>query len=103
MLFRSDLDVALAPCVVGYGEAVERLLADPATRRQGNRYAAWMDAYAGAEYRALVAGAIDNLDRQGLARGAEARYADLLATFVAATRLEAAFWDMGWAAGQGAG
>lgn len=97
---RLDLDVALAPCVVGYAEAVARLLADPATVRQGNRYAAWMDAYAGAEYRAMVSGAIDNLDRQGLARGAEARYPDLLATFTAATRLEAAFWDMGWRAGQ---
>jgi thiaminase len=28
-----------------------------------------------------------------------ARYPQLLATFVAATRLEAAFWDMGWRAG----
>jgi thiaminase/transcriptional activator TenA len=97
---RLDLDVALAPCVVGYGEAVSRLLASPATRREGNPYAAWMDAYAGAEYRALVANCIANLDRQGMARGAEARYPDLLATFIAATRLEAAFWDMGWAAGQ---
>jgi thiaminase/transcriptional activator TenA len=98
---RLDLDVALAPCVVGYGEAVARLLADPATRTQGNRYAAWIDTYAGAEYRALVTGAIEALDRQGAARGAEARYPDLLATFTAATRLETAFWDMGWRAGEG--
>ncbi len=98
---RLDLDVALAPCVVGYAEAVARLLADPATQIQGNRYGAWMDAYAGADYRALVTAAIENLDRQGLARGAEARYADLLATFTAATRLETAFWDMGWRAGEG--
>lgn len=99
---RLDLDVALAPCVVGYGEAVALLLEQPGTRREGNPYAAWMDAYAGAEYQALVASCIDNLDRQGMARGAEARYPDLLASFVAATRLETAFWDMGWAAGVGA-
>lgn len=97
---RLDLDVALAPCVVGYGEAVARLLESPATRREANPYAAWMDAYAGAEYRELVANCIANLDRQGMARGAEARYPELLATFTAATRLEAAFWDMGWAAGE---
>ena len=39
------------------------------------------------------------LDRLGEARGAEARYSQLLTTFVAATRLETAFWDMGWRAG----
>jgi thiaminase len=33
-----DLQVALAPCLVGYGESGERLLADPATRRDGNPY-----------------------------------------------------------------
>lgn len=98
---RLDLDVALAPCVAGYGEAVALLLDHSATRREGNPYAAWMDAYAGAEYQSLVATCIDNLDRQGMARGAEARYPDLLATFIAATRLETAFWDMGWAAGTG--
>ena len=93
---RLDLDVALAPCIVGYGEAVERLLADPATRREGNPYAAWMDAYAGEDYRAVAASAIANLDRQFARRGGEARYAALLDTFVKATRLEEAFWDMGW-------
>lgn len=98
---RLDLDVALAPCIVGYGEAVARLVADPATRTQGNPYAAWMDAYVSPEFRALVTATIENLDLQGTARGAEARYADLLATFTAATRLEAAFWDMGWRAGEG--
>jgi thiaminase/transcriptional activator TenA len=99
---RLDLDVALAPCIVGYGEAAARLLADPATQTQGNRYAAWIDAYAGSEFRALVTATIENLETQGAARGAETRYADLLATFTAATRLEAAFWDMGWRAGEGA-
>ena len=38
----------------------------------------------------------------GQARGAAPRYPDLLATFRTATRLEAAFWDMGWAAGASA-
>ena len=32
------LQVALAPCLVGYGESGERLLADPTTRRDGNPY-----------------------------------------------------------------
>jgi thiaminase/transcriptional activator TenA len=95
---RLDLDVALAPCIVGYGEAVQLLLADPTTRREGNPYGAWMEAYAGDEYRAVAAAAIENLDRQFARRGGEARYPALLETFVKATRLEEAFWDMGWRA-----
>ncbi|MCW3475539.1 TenA family protein [Limobrevibacterium gyesilva] len=95
---RLDLEVALVPCVVGYAEAVDRLLRNPRTVTHGNPYAAWMETYAGADYRALAVAAIGNLDRLGATRGAEARYADLLATFTAATRLEASFWDMGLAA-----
>lgn len=98
---RLDLEAALAPCIVGYAEAVQHLLADPATRLQGNPYAAWIDAYSGDPYRTAVDAAIDTLNRLGAARGAEARYASLLSTFIAATRLEAAFWDMGLAAASG--
>ncbi len=93
---RLDLEVALMPCLVGYAEVVERLLADPATVRDGNPYGAWLDAYAGDDYRQVAIRAIDNLDRLGASRGAEARYAGLLATFRTATRLEAAFWQMGF-------
>ena len=95
---RLDLEVALIPCLVGYAEVVERLLADPATVRAGNPYGAWLDAYSGEDYRRVATAAIDNLDRLGVTRGAEARYASLLATFRAATRLEAAFWQMGLSA-----
>ena len=89
-----DLDVALAPCVVGYAEAVARLLADPATTYAANPYAAWIDAYAGADYRGWVTGCIEKLDSLGAAKGAEARYPELLASFRTATLLETAFWDM---------
>ena len=44
-----DLQVALAPCLVGYGESGERLLADPATRRDGNPYDEWIAAYTSEE------------------------------------------------------
>ncbi len=93
-----ELQVALAPCLIGYGESGERLLADPETQREGNPYSEWIAAYTGDEYRETVRAAIRMLDRLGEANGAEARYPRLLATFVAATRLETAFWDMGWRA-----
>ena len=94
-----DLQVALAPCLVGYGESGERLLADPAMRRDGNRYDEWIAVYTSEAYRGAVRDAIAMLNRLGDTLGADARYPQLLATFVAATRLETAFWDMGWRAG----
>jgi thiaminase/transcriptional activator TenA len=94
-----DLQVALAPCLVGYGESGERLLGDPATRRDGNPYDEWIAAYTSEGYRAAVRDTVTMLDRLGEACGAAGRYPQLLATFIAATRLETAFWDMGWRAG----
>jgi thiaminase/transcriptional activator TenA len=95
-----DLQVALAPCLVGYGESGARLLADSATQIDGNPFAEWIDAYTGDGYRRAVRHTIETLDRLGNEAGANARYPQLLATFLAATRLETAFWDMGWRAGE---
>ena len=39
-----DLWVALAPCVIGYGEIGQRLIRDPAARRNANPYRAWIEA-----------------------------------------------------------
>ena len=94
-----DLQVALAPCLIGYGESGERLLADPTTRRDGNPYDAWIAAYTSEDYRGTVRDAVALPDRLGASHGTSARYPQLLATFLAATRLETAFWDMGWRAG----
>jgi thiaminase/transcriptional activator TenA len=94
-----DLRVALAPCLIGYGESGERLLVDPATRRDGNPYDEWIVAYTSEGYRGAVRDAVAMLDRLGESHGAAARYPQLLAAFVAGTRLETAFWDMAWRAG----
>ena len=90
-----DLQVALAPCVIGYGEIGQRLAADPAIVRDGNPYAAWIDMYAGDEYQEVACAAVIQLDRLSDRLGGEARYASLLKTFRDATRLEAGFWQMG--------
>jgi thiaminase/transcriptional activator TenA len=93
-----DLDVALAPCIVGYAEIAQWMLTDPNTVLTGNPYAPWIEAYAGAEYHEAVATAIDTLEALGRRRGAEARYPSLLKTFRSATLLEAEFWGIGWPA-----
>lgn len=94
-----DLHVALSPCVVGYGEIGRRLGADPATKREGNPYASWIEVYEGAEYQAMAAAAAAHLDRLAARRGVETRFPDLAALFARATRLEIGFWEMGWRAG----
>ncbi len=88
-----DLYVALAPCVVGYGEIGSALAA--AGDLTGNPYAAWIEMYAGPEYADVAEGAIAQLERLAESRGTEQRFAALARTFRQATRLEAAFWDMG--------
>ena len=90
-----DLRVALAPCVIGYGEIGARLGADPATRAAGNPYAPWVAMYAGADYQALARAEADAIDALAARRGGPARFGTLAATFRAATRLEAAFWQAG--------
>src|SRR5690348_6717669 len=51
---RLDLEVALAPCVVGYAEIAAERMADPRTRHDGNPYREWLEMYAGAEYQSLA-------------------------------------------------
>jgi thiaminase/transcriptional activator TenA len=88
-----DLHVALAPCVVGYAEIGSML----ASRGQieGNPYRAWIEMYASDEYQTAARRQIKHLDSLMLRRGGDGRFASLAATFTEATRLEAAFWDMG--------
>jgi len=92
---RLDLEIALAPCIVGYAEIAAERIADPATKLDGNPYKSWLDMYAGPEYRALAEEAKAALDEQFARRGGEGRFPALTATFTAATRLEANFWQMG--------
>ncbi len=95
---RLDLEVALAPCIIGYAEIARERLADPATRRDANPYRDWLEMYAGADYQTLACEAAAALDEQFARRGGEGRFPALAAAFATATRLEADFWQMGLAA-----
>jgi thiaminase (transcriptional activator TenA) len=92
---RLDLEIALAPCIVGYAEIAAERMAANTTKLDGNPYKSWLDMYASAEYQALAAGAKTALDEQFARRGGEGRLPALAASFTAATRLEADFWQMG--------
>src|SRR6266403_3367565 len=92
---RLDLEVALAPCIVGYAVIAAERIGDPATRLEGNPYREWLEMYAGSEYQELASEAAAALDEQYARRGGEGRFPSLTATFAAAARLEADFWQMG--------
>ncbi len=91
-----DLYVALAPCMIGYGEIGARLAADsgPLTHEE-NPYAEWINEYASIAYQELTQSTIENLDTLAAGMMTEARYPRLLKLFSSATRLEAEFWQMG--------
>ena len=92
---RLDLEVSLAPCIIGYAVIGAERMADPGTRLDGNRYREWLEMYAGAEYQKLAHEAKAALDDQFARRGGEGRFASLAANFGLASRLEAEFWQMG--------
>jgi thiaminase/transcriptional activator TenA len=92
---RLDLEVALAPCIIGYAEIAAERMRDPTTRLDGNRYRDWLEMYAGPEYQELAREAASELDNAFARRGGEGRFPALAADFTRAAELEAAFWQMG--------
>lgn len=89
-----DLHVALAPCLLGYAEIGQKLVNDPDTKRDGNRYRDWIEMYSGKDYLTAAQTASDYLDQLSSDISAE-RFASLTRTFRDATRLEVGFWQMG--------
>ncbi|NOD94000.1 thiaminase II [Ruegeria sp. HKCCD4884] len=91
-----DLLVALAPCVMGYGEIGARL-AEEAT---SDTYRDWINTYAGEEYQGACQAVGELLDsaltrRLGADFESSPRWDRLCQTFRTATELEVNFWQMG--------
>jgi thiaminase/transcriptional activator TenA len=92
---RLDLEVALAPCMIGYAVIAAERMADPGTRLDGNRYREWLQMYAGTDYQSLAREAEAALDDQFARRAGEGRFPSLAVDFASSARLEADFWQMG--------
>lgn len=94
-----DLQVALAPCIVGYAEIGHRLAGDRHAALIGNPYRSWIETYADVDYQALAAAHVQQMDDVMARRGGRGRLPSLMRIFREATRLETAFWEMGLATG----
>ncbi|HEY3222672.1 MAG TPA: thiaminase II, partial [Pseudolabrys sp.] len=94
------LQVALAPCVIGYAEIAARLSARPEALAETNPYREWIAEYAGAPYQAIAAKARAHLERLADFYSTPVREAELIAIFKEATQLEIEFWEMAWRTGQ---
>ncbi|KAF9126287.1 hypothetical protein BGW39_006736 [Mortierella sp. 14UC] len=91
-----ELGLAIAPCLIGYGQIGQRLYNDPNTLKgDANPYWEWIKNYEASDYQSAVNRGIANLERQcNIQQPSSHRLKQLEEVFRTATRLEAAFWDM---------
>ena len=90
-----DLQVALAPCVIGYAEIANNITPNGIEALGEHPYREWIGEYAGEAYQAVAAGARRQLDDLAERSMTDRRFTELAALFGKASRLEAEFWQMG--------
>ncbi|KAK4146900.1 Phosphomethylpyrimidine kinase-domain-containing protein [Dichotomopilus funicola] len=87
------LQVAIAPCLLGYGALAKQLHADPRSKRDGNTYWAWIENYVAEDYVTAVKIGSALLERHALLQS-PSRIEELVKIFIHATKMEIAFWEM---------
>lgn len=88
------LQLAMAPCLIGYGEIAKRLFNDPKTKREGNVYWKWIQNYVAEDYVEAVQLGSALLEKEVILQS-PSRIEKLVNIFVHATNMETGFWDMG--------
>lgn len=89
------LQMAIAPCLIGYGQVASRLILDPrgVKTKDGNRYWKWVENYVADDYtQAVQTGR--QLIEENIVKQAPGRIEELVQIFVRATQMEAKFWDL---------
>ncbi|EXJ92840.1 hypothetical protein A1O3_01394 [Capronia epimyces CBS 606.96] len=88
------LQMALAPCLLGYGQAAQRLYAEKESRttQQGNRYWRWVENYNADDYQEAVVAGRDLIETH-IIKQSPSRIQELIGIFVRATEMEVRFWD----------
>jgi thiaminase len=80
------LQIALLPCLIGYGIIAKRLYEDPSTVRVGSKYWKWIEQYVAEEYREAMMRGSELVEKhaQGLSPG---RIEELAKIFIHATNV----------------
>ncbi|KAL0078884.1 Phosphomethylpyrimidine kinase-domain-containing protein [Phycomyces blakesleeanus] len=91
-----DLQVAMAPCLLGYGDIGMKLFNCPKTKREGNPYWTWISTYADKPYQEAVTLGNELLEELALhsVSTSVSRFKEVCETFKQATQLEIKFWEM---------
>ncbi|KAI0480624.1 Rapamycin-insensitive companion of mTOR, N-term-domain-containing protein [Xylariaceae sp. FL0804] len=88
------LQVALAPCLLGYGAIAEQLHGDPRTdRTEANAYWPWILNYVADDYVQAVKTGSELIERNAVLHS-PARIEELVRIFIHATKMEIGFWEM---------
>jgi len=88
------LQISMAPCLIGYAHIAGRLHSDPNTKRDGNIYWRWIEAYVAEDYTQAVKVGSELLERHAVLQS-PSRIEELVKIFIHATNMETGFWDMG--------
>ncbi|KAH7139027.1 Phosphomethylpyrimidine kinase-domain-containing protein [Dendryphion nanum] len=80
------LQVALLPCLLGYGMIARRLFDDPKTEREGNRYWKWIDTYVADDYVSAMKTGSDLVEKHAT-KISLSRVDELVRIFIHATKV----------------
>ncbi|KAK0716472.1 Phosphomethylpyrimidine kinase-domain-containing protein [Apiosordaria backusii] len=87
------LQIAMAPCLLGYGAIAKMLFSNPKSKREGNVYWTWIKNYVEEDYLMAIKTGSDLLERHAVLQS-PARIDELANIFIHATKMEIAFWEM---------
>lgn len=87
------LQVALAPCLLGYGAIAQHLHANQLSKREGNPYWTWIQNYVADDYVQAVKTGSELLELHAVQQS-PTRIEELVRIFKHAVKMEIAFWDM---------
>ncbi|WYZ39832.1 hypothetical protein EsH8_IV_000173 [Colletotrichum jinshuiense] len=87
------LQMALAPCLLGYGAVAKQLHGDVKTQRNGNTYWNWIENYVADDYVQAVKTGSELIERHAVLQSPSS-IERLIKIFIHGTKMEIGFWEM---------
>lgn len=80
------LQIALMPCLIGYGHIARRLYDDPETKREENSYWNWVEQYVAEDYTEAVKAGLEIIEKHAVLQS-PSRIEQLVEIFIHATKV----------------